>query len=83
MRIALVNIVTDRQIDFANLEELKMWIQIHKAFLSKKQVERFALHRAESAPYRNYLRGGRYYSNYFRGSRYCTLKQFIYKHKLL
>ncbi len=36
MRIALVNIVTDRQIDFANLGDLKMWIQTHKAFLSKK-----------------------------------------------
>ena len=72
MRIALVNIVIDRQIDFANLNDLKMWIQTHKAFLSKKQVERFILHRAESAPYRNYIRC----------AVFCSLKDFIKKHKL-
>lgn len=73
MRIALVNIVSDRQIDFANLNDLKMWIQTHKAFLSKKQIERFVLHRAEPAPYRNYIRC----------AVLCSLKQFINKHKLL
>ena len=72
MRIALVNIVTDRQIDFANLGDLKMWIQTHKAFLSKKQIERFILHRAEPAPYRNYIRC----------AVFCSLKDFIQKHKL-
>lgn len=72
MRIALVNIVTDRQIDFANLNDLKMWIQTHKAFLSKKQIERFILHRAEPAPYCNYIRC----------AVLCPLKNFIKKHKL-
>ena len=72
MYIALVNIVTDRQIDFANLGDLKMWIQTHKAFLSKKQIERFMLHRAEPAPYRNYIRC----------VVLCSLKDFIQKHKL-
>ena len=72
MRIALVNIVTDRQIDFANLGDLKMWIQTHKAFLSKKQIELFILHRAEPAPYRNYIRC----------AVFCSLKDFIQKHKL-
>lgn len=72
MYIALVNIVTDRQIDFANLGDLKMWIQTHKAFLSKKQIERFMLHRAEPAPYRNYIRC----------VVFCSLKDFIIKHKL-
>lgn len=72
MRIALVNIVTDRQIDFANLNDLKMWIQTHKAFLSKKQIERFILHRAYPAPYRNYIRC----------AVFCSLKDFIQKHKL-
>ena len=73
MRIALVNIVSDRQIDFANLNDLKMWIHTHKAFLSKKQIECFVLHRAEPAPYRNYIRC----------AVLCSLKQFIYKYKLL
>ena len=72
MRIALVNIVTDSQVDFANLGDLKMWIQTHKAFLSKKQIERFILHRAEPAPYRNYIRC----------AVFCSLKDFIKKHKL-
>lgn len=72
MRIALVNIVTDRQIDFANLSDLKMWIQSHKAFLSKKQIERFTLHRAEPVSYRNYIRC----------AVLCSLKDFIKKHKL-
>lgn len=73
MYIALVNIVTDKQIDFANLQDLKMWIETHRAFLSKKQIERFVLHRAELAPYRNYIRC----------AVLCSLKQFINKHKLL
>ena len=72
MYIALVNIVTDSQVDFANLGDLKMWIQTHKAFLSKKQIERFILHRAEPAPYRNYIRC----------AVFCSLKDFIQKHKL-
>lgn len=72
MYIALVNIVTDRQIDFANLSDLKMWVQTHKAFLTSKQIERFMLLRATPVSYRNYLRGGRY----------CSLKDFIRKHKL-
>lgn len=74
MRIALVNIVTDRQIDFANLNDLKMWIQTHKAFLSKKQIERHVLHRAAAAPY---------FRQYVICSRYCSLKDFIFKHNLL
>lgn len=74
MRIALVNIVTDRQIDFVNLDDLKMWIQTHKAFLSKKQIERYVLHRAAAAPY---------FRQYVICSRYCSLKDFIFKHKLL
>lgn len=73
MYIALVNIVTDKQIDFANLQDLKMWIETHRAFLSKKQIERFVLHRAEPAPYRNYIRC----------AVLCSLRQFINKHKLL
>lgn len=74
MRIALVNIVTDRQIDFANLGDLKMWIQTHKAFLSKKQIERYVLHRAAAAPY---------FRQYVICSRYCSLKDFIFRHNLL
>lgn len=73
MHIALINTVTIKQIDFANLNDLKMWIQTHKAFLTKKQIERFILYRAQPVPYRQYVVC----------SRYCTLKQFIYKYKLL
>lgn len=73
MYIALVNIVTNKQIDFANLQDLKMWIETHRAFLTKKTIERFVLHRATPVPYRSY----------FVGSPYCSLKQFIYKNKLL
>lgn len=73
MYIALVNIVTDRQTDFANLKDLKSWIHTHRSFLTKKTIDRHVLHRASPVPYRAY----------YRGSVYCSLKQFIDKNNLL
>ena len=73
MYIALVNIVTDRQTDFANLEDLKMWIYTHRSFLTRKTIERHVLYRASPARFRPYIRG----------SVYCSLKQYINKNNLL